>query len=36
MDVENMVHLHMDYYSAVKNKDILTFQVNGTRKYHPE
>jgi hypothetical protein len=28
----------MEYYSAIKNKDILTFcrQMDGTRKYHPE
>jgi hypothetical protein len=28
----------MEYYSAIKNKDILTFckQKDGTRKYHPE
>jgi hypothetical protein len=28
----------MEYYSAIKNKDIMIFfrQVDGTRKYHPE
>jgi hypothetical protein len=23
MDTENVVHLHKEYYSAIKNKDIL-------------
>jgi hypothetical protein len=28
----------IEYYSAIKNKDILGFcrQMDGTRKYHPE
>jgi hypothetical protein len=28
----------MEYYSAIKNKDILSFfrQMDGTRKYYPE
>ena len=25
MDKKNVVHLHMEYYSAVKNNDILKF-----------
>jgi hypothetical protein len=27
MDTENMVQLHMEYYSAIKNKDIMNFLV---------
>jgi hypothetical protein len=28
----------MEYYSAIKSKDILSFagKMDGTRKYHPE
>jgi hypothetical protein len=26
----------MEYYSAIKNEDILSRQMDGTRKYHPE
>jgi hypothetical protein len=26
----------MEYYSAIKNKEIWNLQVNRTRKYHPE
>jgi hypothetical protein len=25
MDTENVVHLQMEYYSAIKSKDILSF-----------
>ena len=25
MITENVVHLHMEYYAAIKNKDILSF-----------
>ena len=25
MDTENVVHLYNEYYSAIKNKDILNF-----------
>ena len=25
MDGENVVHLHIEYYSAIKNEDIMSF-----------
>ena len=25
MDTENVVHLHSEYYSAIKNEDIMNF-----------
>ena len=25
MDTENVVHLHMEYYSAIKNNEFMTF-----------
>ena len=32
---KNVVHYTMEYYSVIKNEDILR-QINGPRKYHPE
>ena len=33
MDAEDVVHIHMEYYSAIKKKEILPF---ATTWMHPE
>jgi hypothetical protein len=29
MDTENAIHLHMEYFSSIKNEGILTFAGKG-------
>ena len=33
VDKEDVVHIHMEYYSAIKRKEIMAY-LDGPRNYH--